>query len=61
MENSKKAVFPKGLFAVLAIGGFLACGIFIGIMSVEGLTGLRLAQATGFGLLGLMMFWGALH
>ena len=60
MENAERGSFPKWLFACLAIGGLLASGIYIGIISVEGLTGIRLVQAAGFGILGLLMFWGAL-
>jgi hypothetical protein len=61
MEITKRNSFPRWLFALLAIGGLLACGIYIGIMSVEGFAGLHLAQAVGFGLVGLLMFWGAIQ
>ena len=57
---SKKR-FPRWLFAILAIGALLASGVFVGIMSVAGLTAVRIAQAAGYGLLGLVMFWGATH
>lgn len=53
--------FPWWLFGIISIGALLASGIFIGIMSVEGLTAPRIAQAAVFGLLGLVMFWGATH
>ena len=59
MENTEKGSFPRWLFAILAIGGLLASGIYLGIMSVEGMTGMRMVQAAGFGVLGLIMFWGA--
>lgn len=52
---------PWWLFAIIAIGALLASGIYLGIMSVEGFTGIRILQASGFGLLGLIMFWGAIH
>lgn len=52
---------PWWLFAIIAVGALLASGIHLGIMSVEGLTGIRLVQAVGFGLLGLIMFWAATH
>jgi hypothetical protein len=52
---------PWWLFGIIAVGALLASGIYLGIMSVEGSTGLRLVQAIGFGLLGLIMFWGATH
>jgi hypothetical protein len=50
--------FPRWIFAVIAIGGLLASGIFLGILSVEGVSPARVLQAAGFGLLGLLMFWG---
>jgi len=61
MEKTRNESFPKWIFAILAIGGLLASGIFLGIMSVEGFTNLRLAQAIGFGLMGLIMFWGTIQ
>jgi len=57
--NKTKLEFPRWIFAVIAIGGLLASGLFLGIMSVEGYNFLRLAQALGFGVVGLVMFWGA--
>ena len=56
-----KNTLPKWMFAVLAGGGLIASGIFVGVMSVEGLSTLRLVQAVGFGIFGVLMFWGALH
>jgi hypothetical protein len=52
---------PWWLFAIIAVGALLASGIYLGIMSVEGITGMRPVQAVGFGVLGLIMFWGATH
>jgi len=52
---------PWWLFAIIAVGALLASGIHLGIMSVEGLAAMRLVQAVGFGLLGLIMLWGATH
>ena len=52
---------PWWLFGAISIGALVATGIYVGIMSVEGATGGRLAAAAGFGLLGLIMFWGAIH
>lgn len=61
MEKTGKQSFPRWLFAILAIGGLLASGIYLGIMSVEGFAGMRIVQAIGFGVLGLIMFWGAVY
>jgi len=52
---------PWWLFAIIAVGALLASGIHLGIMSVEGLAATRLVQAVVFGLLGLIMLWGATH
>ena len=59
MDKNKKQDFPRWLFAFLAVGGLMASGIFLGIISIEGYTFMRLAQAVGFGIMGLLMFWGA--
>jgi hypothetical protein len=61
MKNTEKHTFPRWIFAVIAIGGLMASGIYLGIISVEGVTSIRLVEAIGFGLLGLIMFWGAIQ
>ena len=61
MEKSGQRSSLRWLFAVLTIGGLVSCGIFIGIMSIEGITSMRLVQALGFAALGLVMLWGAIH
>jgi len=61
MKRSNKKYFPRWLFAIIAIGGLMASGIFLGIMSIEGFSGLRLTQMMAYGVLGLVMFWGALN
>jgi hypothetical protein len=61
MSKTNKRAFPRWLFALLAIGGLVAGGIYLGIMSVEGFSVLRLAQMIGFGVFGLIMLWGALN
>ena len=58
MNKNEKQTFPRWAFAILAIGGLIASGIFIGIMSVEGYTNVRLVEIVGFGVMGLLMFWG---
>jgi len=60
MEKSGNRSFPKWIYAILATCGLLASGIYMGILSVEGFTTTRIIQAAGFGILGLLMFWGAL-
>jgi hypothetical protein len=60
MENNGKHSLPRFLFAILAIFGLLASGIYIGIMSIQGFSGIHLVASIGFGFLGLLMLWGAL-
>jgi len=60
MEHKSKRIFPRCIFVILAIGGLLASGIYIGIVTVEGATGTRIAQIVGFGVWGLLMLWAAL-
>jgi hypothetical protein len=60
MDKNRKPSFPRFLFALLAICGFLASGIYIGIMSIQGFSGIHLVVSVGFGILGSLMFWGAL-
>ena len=61
MDKTGISSFPRWLFALLAIGGLIACGIFLGVMSSEGFSSLRLDQVAGFGVFGLVMLWGALN
>ena len=60
MENGKKRMPPWWVFAFITVGGLISSGIYVGIMSAEGLDPSNLAKAIGFGLLGLMMFWRTL-
>jgi hypothetical protein len=59
VDKKKNQMPPWWLFALIAIGALIASGIYIGIMSVEGMKTMELVQAIGYGLLGLLMFWGA--
>lgn len=58
MSTEQKGKFPRWIFAVISIGCLVASGIFLGIISMEGYSVLRLIQVLGFGLVGLAMFWG---
>lgn len=61
MVKTEKSSFPRWIFGLIAVGALLASGIYIGIMSIEGPTNMRMIQGIAFGLLGLIMFWGATH
>lgn len=60
MENSRVKVLPRRMFLLLSIGGAWASGIYLGKVTIEGsLTG-NLVPMISFGLLGLIMVFGAL-
>ncbi len=51
---------PRWFFSILAVGGFVACGIYLGMIRAEGVSTGRVIRAVGFGVLGLLMLWGVL-
>jgi len=61
MDKRLVSMFPRWLFAVIAIGGLLACGLYLGMMRAQGVATGHLVRAIAYGALGLVMFWGALH
>jgi hypothetical protein len=60
MSKNIKRTLPIWFFAILAICGLLTSGIYIGIISAQGLTTTHLIKSAAFGAFGLVMFWGAL-
>jgi hypothetical protein len=51
---------PRWVFTILMVGGFVACGIYLGMMRVEGATTGNTIRALGFGVFGLVALWGVL-
>jgi hypothetical protein len=51
---------PRWLFALLAAGGFVACGIYTGIIHSLGSSTGNILRAVGYGVFGLVMLWGVL-
>jgi len=60
VEEERKRRFPGLLFAILAAGGLLASGIYIGMMRFGGATTGHAVRATVFGVFGLLMLLGAI-
>lgn len=58
MTDKPKGGAPRWLFTVIMIGGFVACGIYLGMMRIEGMYTGDLLRAVGFGVLGFLMLWG---
>ncbi len=59
-DNKKTGSPPRWLFVIVMVGGFIASGIYIGMMRVEGISSGNLLGTMGFGALGLFMMRGAL-
>lgn len=51
---------PRLLFAILAVGGFIACGIYLGMIRAGESTTGHIIRAASFGLFGVLMMWGVL-
>jgi len=51
---------PRWFFSILVVGGFVACGIYLGMIRAEGASTGHIIRAAGFGILGLLMLWGVL-
>jgi hypothetical protein len=60
MEKKKVAAFPRWMFVLLAIGGAWASGIYVGKASVTGFSVGSLIPEIAFGVMSLIMAWGAL-
>ncbi len=51
---------PRWMFAILVVGGFIACGIYIGMIRIDGASTGHVVRAIGFGIMGLLMLWGVI-
>jgi len=51
---------PRWFFSILAVGAFVACGVYLGIIRADGVSTGHVIRAVGFGVLGLLMLWGVL-
>jgi len=60
MDGGSRSRPPRWVFAIPMVGGLLACGIYLGMMRVAGVSTGDLVRAIGFGLLGLGMLWAVL-
>lgn len=59
MDEGGKRRFPRWLFTILAVGGLLVSGIYIGMMRLEGAATGQVVRAIAYGVFGLLMLWGA--
>lgn len=60
MEKSRSRIPPRWMFLMLSIGGAWASGIYLGKITIEGTSTGLLIPMICFGVMGLIMAWGAL-
>ena len=58
MAERKSGPPPRWVFAILTAGAFLASGVYLGMIRVEGATTGDVIRAAAFGALGLLTLWG---
>ena len=60
MEKNRSRVPPRWMYLFLTIGGAWASGIYLGKITIEGASTGLLIPMIGFGVMSLIMAWGAL-
>lgn len=60
MEKSRTRVPPRWMFLFLSVGGGWASGIYLGKITIEGASTGLLIPMISFGVMGMIMAWGAL-
>lgn len=51
---------PRWVFTIVMVGAFLTCGVYLGMMRIEGPSTGDVIRAVGFAVLGCLMLWGVL-
>jgi hypothetical protein len=60
MEKSRARIPPRWMFLLLSVGGAWASGIYLGKITIEGASTGLLIHTISFGVMSLIMAWGAL-
>jgi len=56
MGTHEKRTPPKWFYSIIAVTALIACGIYLGMIRVEGSTAGNVIRAAGFGVIGLATF-----
>jgi len=59
MEKSRIRIPPRWMFLLLSVGGAWASGVYLGKITIEGASTGLLIPMISFGVMGLIMAWGA--
>ena len=49
---------PRWVFTVIMVGALIACGVYLGMIRIEGASTGNVVRTAGFALLGALMLWG---
>lgn len=60
MQKSRSRIPPRWMYTLLSIGGAWASGIYLGKLTIAGASTGLLIPLICFGVMGLIMAWGAL-
>ena len=60
MAERRLAPPPRWLFAIIMVGSFLACGIYLGLIRAEGAATEHVVRVAVYGVVGLLMLRGVL-
>ena len=60
MNSTQRGRLPRWVFAIIMVGALLSCGIYLGMMRIEGTSTGNIVRSGGFALLGALMLWGTL-
>ena len=61
MKEIKNHKIPGWVLGLIAIGCLVASGIYLGILSVNGISTNHIIKAIGYGSVGLLFFYGVYH
>jgi len=59
MEKSRARIPPRWIFLLPSVGGTWASGIYLGKITIEGASTGLLIPMISFGVMSLIMVWGA--
>jgi hypothetical protein len=60
MDSSQAGGPPRWVFTIIMVGALLSCGIYLGMMRVQGASTGSIIRSAGFALLGALTLWAVL-
>jgi hypothetical protein len=60
MDSSQAGGPPRWVFAIIMVGALVSCGVYLGMMRVEGASTGNIVRTAGFALVGALTLWAVL-